>query len=115
MDSHKECNSSLKMEWSKEAGIDRGVQTQRRQTARWSSVGRSQEHEGAKTLVVHQHVRGVGGARRRLDLVVQPALGAADVAGHLVVLEPKADLVLGTLHGVAAVDDVPERVGREKR
>ena len=47
-----------------------------------------------------------------MGLVVQPALGAADVAGHLVVLEPQADLVLGTLHRVAAVDDVPERLKR---
>ena len=75
------------------------------QIRRLSSMDRKWEKR--KTLVVHQH-----GGEAQVDLVVQPALGTADVAGHLVVLEPQADLVLGTLHGVAAVDDVPERSKR---
>lgn len=42
------------------------------------------------------------------SLLVQPGLGGRGVVHKFLILEPQADLSLGIVQGVAAVDDVPE-------
>lgn len=44
------------------------------------------------------------------SLLIQESLGAGCVGDELLGLEPQADLTLGVLQGVAAVDDVPADV-----
>ena len=45
-------------------------------------------------------------------LLVDPVNSTALVGGHLLWLEPQSGLLLGTLYGVAAVDDVPAKTKR---
>lgn len=50
----------------------------------------------------------VGGAPEGRGLLVQEGLRAGGPVDELLCLEPKIDLRLGVIQGVAAVDDVPE-------
>lgn len=45
---------------------------------------------------------------RWMDLLVDPLVSAALEGHQLLGLEPQADLFIGAVHRVAAVDDVPE-------
>lgn len=81
-----------------------------------------EEHCEPQPIAVHlfQEALGAWGWVCRLrrtspaaPLLIQPVLGAVLPAEELVRVEPECNLTVGALHGVAAMNHIPEREKRQ--